>query len=206
MIYSNKQSIFFPEKNLIGDYNIFLGLDGPTRVEIPCTREALITPGLNRDINVEFNAKTKTVSIKDYVEDWRDPDDPRWHIPTEIYLFLTSYKSSSLLPGYTLFQAYKQDKKTNTPLKRYMRWNCMHPKDRTFSIGGIWKIPANTFSIVRILYTGTANVKTKYLVSKNGTEISEYNEDALELIEILNELKISEKDMRSSWNDRWHTL
>lgn len=204
MIYSNKQNIFFPEKNSLGDYNIFLGFDGPTRIEIPCTRDSLISPGLNRDVNVEYNPRNKSCFIKDYVEDWREPDDPRWNIPTEIFLFLTSYKSSSLLPGYTLFQAYSQ--KNKTPLKRYMRWNCMHPKDRTFSIGGIWKVPTDTFSIVRILYTGAANVKTKYIISKGGTEISEYNEGSSKLLEILNELKISEKDMRSSWNDHWHTL
>jgi len=201
MIYYNSQQILFPEKNPLGDYNIFLGYDGPIRIEIPCTSESLITPGLNKNINVDFNPRNKTVSIRDYVEDWRDPEDPRWNIPSDLFIFLTSYKSSSLMHGQTTFQAY--GRKSKTPLKCYMHWKCLHPKDRTFSIGGIWRIPAETFSVVRILYSGMANVKTKYLVSLDGSEILEYSEGHPKLLELLKELKVSTED---GWNSNWYTL
>lgn len=206
MIYSNDQSVIFPTRTPIGDHVIYLGMEGPIKVEIPCTRDTIIHHGLNRDLNVEVSRKS--IAIRDYVEDWRDPQDPRWHIPTELFLFLKGYKSSAMVLGHTVFQAYKkkEQKQDRSPLQRLMRWQAMNPKERTFSIGGIYRVPIDTFSIVRIMYSGMAKVSARYLISFDGSQIHEYSEGSSSLLEALETLKISPKELTPNWSEKWYAL
>lgn len=199
MIYSNFDRTLFPFSG-IGYHAIRLG-EEYEQIEFRCENPYIaLEAGLNKNLNFQYDSKSSQYFLREYEEDWSDPEDPRWHIPDELYLLLKTRNTSATFLGFSMLQAWKFDKK-NYGLKLFKRFNLINRKERTFAVGIMAKLTGPT-ALIRVFYSGIARIETSYILCHNG-KVNEFTEKNPTFHKYLSELRINPKEL---WQDRWEVL
>ena len=199
MIYSNFSQPLFPIDG-IGYHAIRLGEEFEA-VEFRCKSPYIaLEPGLNQNLNFQYDKKSAQFFLKEYEEDWRNVEDPRWNIPEELYLLLKTRNTSTTFLGISMLQAWKFDKK-DYGLKVLKRFHLTNRQERNFSVGIMAKLTGPT-ALVRVFYSGIAKLETSYILCHEG-RVNEFTEKSPVFNQYLSELKIN---IHEIWKDRWEVI
>lgn len=176
MIYSNFPTALIAKRQHSANAQIRIGEDGINRrsISLNCCAGLLLEQGMNENLNI-YCAEEGELKICEYKEDWRNFDDPRWNIPNDLFLIITSNfneKNPNICKyGNGLIFSLKDDVIKN--FKLYARGNGAAGKMGNKGIWtySIYKLLTNAPSIIRILPAGYQKTEAYILT---GAPIYEY--------------------------------
>lgn len=161
MIYSNFTISANPIRHYYGNITaeIRIGESGPNRREIwiGCPSTLTIHEGMNENLNISFS-RNGSLILKEYNEDHRNFDDPKWNIPGELFLLLTSsFGDPSLCKyGNGIIQTRANDSIPN--FRMYGRgkgvYNGKHGKNGFWYIG-VYRVMTENPAIIKITPAGS---------------------------------------------------